>query len=319
MAGHAEGATGNTAFGVVAGVDETEQSLIAVEAAAAEAVLRGLPLRVVHADPFAVAGYAVWRGEDDGSRRWVDQAVERARAVQPSLEVDGVAVRDSAQRTLIEASRSAELVVIGDRGRGVAARVVLGSVAGSLTAHAGCPVMIVRGVGDGDGEGDGEGDGPIVLGVDGSVPADAAAGFAFAEAALRGCGIEAVHAWTGPVSRGPGDMLPPVFDPELVEAEEERLLAEALAGWCEGYPDVPVRRRLVRAPARRALIEAGARARMTVVGSHGHGFVSGRRGRGLLADVAPGSVSRHLLHHAPGRLVVVPDRSQAASPLSDRA
>ncbi|NUP45816.1 MAG: universal stress protein [Catenulispora sp.] len=288
---------------VVVGVDETEQSLTAVEAAASEAVVRGRPLRVVHADPFAIPGYTVWRRPQAGSQQYVDQAVERARAAQPGLMVDGAVVRDSAVRALIEASHSAELVVIGDRGRGTAARAVLGTVAGGLALHSSCPVMIARTGGDPGG--------PIVLGVDGSVPADAAAGFAFAEAALRHCGIDAVHAWTHPVSSGPGDMLPPVFDPELVEAEEERLVAEALAGWCEKYPDVPVHRHLIRAHARHALIEASGQANMTVVGSHGHGFTLANRAHSLLDDITLGSVSQHLLHRTAGLLVVVPHLRRA--------
>lgn len=291
---------GPVAGGVVVGVDETEQSLAAVEAAAFEAMMRDRPLRVVHADPFALPGYAIWRGPEAGAQDWVDRAVEHARAAQPGLVVDGAVVRDSAHKALAEASQSADLVVIGDRGLGTAARAVLGTVAGGLATHAVCPVMIMRDGGDPGG--------PIVLGVDGSVPADAAAGFAFAEAALRGCGIDAVHAWTHPVSRGPGDMLPLVFDPVLVEAEEERLAAEALAGWCEKYPDVPVRRRLVREHTRHALIEAGTQACMTVVGRHGHGFTLDNRSHSLLDDITLGSVSQHLLHRTAGLLVVVPHR-----------
>lgn len=289
---------------IVVGVDETEQSLAAVDMAAAEAVLRDRALLLVHADPFALPGYAVWRGPEVGAQQRVHQAIERARAGRPGLAVDGEVVRESPVRALIEASHDAELVVIGDRDRGAAARIVMGTVAGGLALHGACPVMIVRGAGNPDG--------PIVLGVDGSVPADAAAGFAFAEAALRGCGIEAVHAWTHPVSRGPGDMQPLVFDPVLVQAEEERLVAEALAGWCEKYPDVPVRRRLVRGHPRRALIEAGEKACLTVVGSHGHGFMLAGRSHSLLDDITLGSVSQGLLHRTPGPVVVVPHPHLAA-------
>jgi nucleotide-binding universal stress UspA family protein len=295
---------GPAADGVVVGVDETEQCLTAVDAAAVEAALRGRSLRVIHADPFSTPGYAVWRGPDAGSQQYVDRAVERVQAAQRGLTVEGAVVRDSAAEALVEASRSADLVVIGDRGLGAVARAVRGSVPGGLALHAACPVMIARSGGDPAG--------PIVLGVDGSVPADAAAGFAFAEAALRGCGIDAVHAWTRPVSRGPGDMQPLVFDPALVEAEEERLVAEALAGWCEKYPDVPVRRRLVRAPTRHALIEAGRQACMTVVGSHGHGFTFANRDHSLLDDITLGSVSQHLLHRTAGLLVVVPHLRRAS-------
>ena len=107
--------------------------------------------------------------------------------------------------------------------------------------------------------------------------------------ALRGTGLVALHAWTGPVSTGRGDMLPLVYDPTLVAAEEERVLAEALAGWQGKYPDVTVHRRLVRGHTGRALVEATRDARLVVVGRHGHRAVSGW---------LVGSVTHALLHQA---------------------
>ncbi|MYS44191.1 universal stress protein, partial [Streptomyces sp. SID5998] len=68
-----------------------------------------------------------------------------------------------------------------------------------------------------------------------------------------------------------------------------RLLAEALAGRQEQYPQVPVDHVLVKGDAREALIEASGRAGLLVLGARGHGGFAG-----LLL----GSVSQAVLHHA---------------------
>jgi nucleotide-binding universal stress UspA family protein len=54
-----------------------------------------------------------------------------------------------------------------------------------------------------------------------------------------------------------------------VEAEEERLMSEALTGWQERYPDVTVTKLLVCDKPARALVEASQSAQLVVVGSHG--------------------------------------------------
>ena len=66
------------------------------------------------------------------------------------------------------------------------------------------------------------------------------------------------------------------------------------------YPDVRVQHLLVHGHARHVLAEAGNGAQMIVVGT---------RGRGVLPEVELGSVSSHLVYHAPSPIVVVPQRS----------
>ncbi|MDX3525746.1 universal stress protein [Streptomyces sp. ID05-39B] len=114
--------------------------------------------------------------------------------------------------------------------------MLLGSTAASLAAHSRCPVMVARE--------DSADAGPIVLCVDGSPAGEPAVEFAFAEAALRGTEISAVHVWL------------PDHAPAGTGAEsQERLLAQALAGHAEKYPDVTVRREVASAEARQVLIE----------------------------------------------------------------
>jgi len=286
---------------IVVGIDGSAASLTAVDLAIQEAVLRRRPLRLVHAlfrpypqIPVAPAPYWPSQGElQQQAERFLAEAYARAHAAARDLKIDGEVVSGAAAPVLLDAAHTAELVVVGDRGVGGFPGLRLGSVAGQLAAHAACPVLVAHGGGDSGG--------PVLLGVDGSPASDPAVGFAFEEAALRGAPLLALHGWTGPVSTGPGDMLPLAYDMAVVEAEETRLLAEAVAGWREKYPDVEVRRLLVRRHARGALIDAAARAQLAVVGTRGHGgFI------GLLL----GSVSQAVLHHAASPVVVVPHRAR---------
>ncbi|NJC73533.1 universal stress protein [Planosporangium thailandense] len=274
---------------VVVGVDGSDCSMAAVELAAGEAALRDLPLRVVYAYvwPYLAAppGAAPVSLSDTDLRGDAEQVVregiERARAVAPTVTVTGETVVGGAAGTLLEESRSAALVVVGDRGLGGFTGLLVGSVAVQLTAHATSPVLVAHGRADPAGD--------VLVGVDCSAANEPAIGFAFEEAALRGVAVTALHAWTHPVRGEPGDMLPLVYDAADVEAEEDRALAEALAGWRDKYPDVPVHRRLVRGATRQALIEASGSAQLAVVGS---------RGRGGFTGLLLGSVSQAVLHHA---------------------
>ena len=89
----------------------------------------------------------------------------------------------------------------------------------------------------------------------------------------------------------------PLTDWEGVMADEERVLAEALAGWSEKEPDVEVRQVVVREKAARALLAAGLTAQLLVVGHH--------RGRRL------GSTAHGVLHRANCPVAVVPLAARA--------
>jgi nucleotide-binding universal stress UspA family protein len=282
---------------VVVGVDGSPRSLDAVDLAAHEATLRNAPLHLVYAYvwPYVAApiGPSEARGLErslrDDAEQIVREAADRARATAPTVAVTSEAVVGAPTATLLERSRTASLVVIGDRGHGGFTGLLAGSVAVQLSAHATCPVLVARGRTDPTGD--------VLVGVDGSPASEPAVGFAFEEAALRGVDLTALHAWTDPFSTGPGEILPLAYDAALVEAKEERVLAESLAGWCDKYPDVTARRRLVRGHTREVLIEATEGAQLAVVGS---------RGRGGFTGLLLGSVSQAVLHHAACPVAVVP-------------
>ncbi|NLU80529.1 universal stress protein [Micromonospora sp. HNM0581] len=288
--------TSNSGAPVVVGVDGSEIALHAVRAAAREAAYRRRPLRIVHAFIWPLMGVPLGPAPgapvDGGLRgqaeRYLAEALTEAGKVAPEVVVTGVVIDGTASAVLLAEARDAALVVLGNRGLGGFAELFLGSVAVQVSAHADSPVLVVRGAS--------RADGPVVVGVDGSQLCQEAVRFAFEEAAWRGSELVAVHAWLYPTPAGPGDVLPLVYDLDAFRDEEERLLAEAVAGWSERYPEVPVRRRLVRGSPGRALVAESRTAQLVVVGA---------RGRGTLGGLLLGSVSHAVLHHAHAPLAVV--------------
>ncbi|MFF5056942.1 universal stress protein [Micromonospora sp. NPDC000663] len=282
---------------VVVAVDGSTSALEAVRVAAREAVTRGRPLRVVHAFIWALYGVSVEPAPgapaDSGFRRQADQlvadAVTEAGKVAPDLAVTGAVVEGAPTPVLLAEARNAALLVLGSRGLGGFGGLLIGSVAVQVSARADCPVLVVKG--------EARADGPVLVGVDGSALSAEALGFAFEEASLRGTGLVALHAWIVPV--GPSDLLPVGYDVEALVAEEERELAQAVAGWSQRYPDVPVRRVVAYGAPARMLVQESATAQLTVVGA---------RGRGALAGMLLGSVSHAVLHHAHSPVVVVRNR-----------
>ncbi len=181
---------------VVVGVDGSASALAAVETAAREARRRGASLKVVHAFMWPAMhvplGPSPLGPPEGGLRTMVErllaEAVERAEATEPGLEVAGSVVTGEALTVLEGQSRAAELVVVGSRGMGGFVGLMVGSTAVHLAAHGKCPVLVVRG--------EVRTEGPVVVGVDGSAAGERALDFAFQEAELRGTTLVAVHAWT---------------------------------------------------------------------------------------------------------------------------
>ncbi|HET6479981.1 MAG TPA: universal stress protein [Actinoplanes sp.] len=288
---------------IVVGVDGSAGSLSAVQAAACEAVERGRPLRVVHAFIWPSLGVAVGPAvdgpSDTGMRTFAERiladAIIEAEKAAPGVHATAALVDGAPAPVLLGESRDAVLLAVGNRGLGGFGSLVLGSVALHLTAHADCPVLVVRGPG--------RTTGPVVVGVDGSPGSESAVGFALEAAARRKTSLTAVHAWGAFDSASQQDLLPLANEPGRLEGAERRVLSESLAGWAQRYPEVDIRQETVRGRAAAALIERSQDAQLVVTGA---------RGRGGFAGLLLGSVSQTVLHHA-GCPVVVVRSSMSAS------
>jgi nucleotide-binding universal stress UspA family protein len=278
---------------VLVGADGSETALDAVRWAAEEAALRHAPLRLLTVTPALQPGLWAdpWLGESyrraaaETARAENEAALEVARAAAPGVGCAGEWIVGRPAAVLAEESRLARLTVVGSRGRGGFAGLLLGSVALGLAAEAGSPLVVVRGSGSRPSAPDGGGR-PVVVGVDGSPRSEAAVAVAFEEADLRSAPLVAVHTYLDEVVYPP---LTVEADWERLETEERAMLAERLAGWSGKYPDVRVRGVVRRERAAGVLVEESRYAQLVVVGTRGHGHVTGP---------LVGSVSQALLRHA---------------------
>jgi nucleotide-binding universal stress UspA family protein len=264
-------------YGILVAVDDSAESDAAVRWATREAVLRDAPVTLVHVVMPVVVSWPVallqgsyneW--QEGNAQHVIEQAQKTLRA---SLgEARPPAVRTAVLHAyivpaLVDASKEAQMVVVGSRGMGAIGRTLLGSVSSGLVHHAHCPVAIIHA----DEAQAPDLTSPVLLGVDGSPASEAATALAFDEASRRGVELVALHAWS--------DVgVFPVLGMSWQEYEDEghEVLGERLAGWQEQYPDVTVRRRIVCDQPARWLIDESEHAQLVVVGSHGRGGFPGK-------------------------------------------
>src|SRR5690606_11466224 len=228
------------------------------------------------------------------ARAMLDEAVDEVLdRVDVPVAVERRLVFGEPVPTLIDAASGADLLVVGARGLGGFARLLVGSVSGQCLEHAPCPVAVVRPVDPSQ-----RIDPPrIVVGVDGSDESRRALDWALAEARARGAGLDVVHAWDLPLIGNLGAL---AIDPMLCRDIGRETLDETMSADEASSADVDVQRILARGDAATVLIERGRRADLVVVGA---------RGRGGFAGLLLGSVSRRVAQHASGPVVVVRDGS----------
>ncbi|MFD5835942.1 universal stress protein [Streptomyces collinus] len=287
---------------LVVGVDGSDSSLQAVDWAVDEAARLGLSLRLVHASLWERyegrrPSFSTDRpAEEVLAEHIAASCAERAQLRNPQVKVSSDVLPDDAVSALLHAAHESFALVVGSRGRGDVAGLLLGSVSLAVAARAVCPVFVVRG-----GERNQQGTfRKVMVGVGDSTEGSAAVRFAFREAEARGCSLHAVRAWRRPAHEHVDH---PLVADDAAGAHEERasaLLTAALRDAVRDHPQVDVHRQVVEGPAHKALLDASAEADLAVVGvlrRHGHfGLQLGR-------------VAHALLHHAACPVAVVPQRA----------
>jgi nucleotide-binding universal stress UspA family protein len=140
--------------GILVGIDGSDNSRKALEWAVREAGLRGTSLTVLAVHQVASnhwtgdpETYASDQPETEMVRQAAEDAVQKAvgQAGEPApTSVTVRAVTGVASHELVAASGGADLVVVGSRGGGGFARMVLGSVSSQVASHADAPVVVIR-------------------------------------------------------------------------------------------------------------------------------------------------------------------------------
>jgi nucleotide-binding universal stress UspA family protein len=144
---------------IVVGIDGSWASRTVLRFALEEARLRGASVLVVHAWKHATGGLHTYRAGAPGqqlgglspTRAGTEQEqlerFVRKLASAAHLEITQSAIEGDPAAVLLEAAKGADLLVVGSRGGGGFARLLLGSVSEQCAHHARCPVVIVRTIG----------------------------------------------------------------------------------------------------------------------------------------------------------------------------
>jgi nucleotide-binding universal stress UspA family protein len=285
---------------IVVAVDGSEGSRIAFRWAIAEAELRGSSIEAVHVWQYlpsvGLPGMPVVPTAQmmEWARTLVDGEVSKAPLdTGTSVAIEGTIAEGSPVQHLTEIAADSDLLVVGARGLGGFAALVLGSVSQRSAQQATVPVAIVRE------EATAEARQRVAVGVDGSSGAGLALTWAAEEARRRGAALEVVLAWSFLDQPLTAEDAPKTFANGFDQAAAEAVLADILDRAGDVVADLDVVRTAVCELPAVALLEASERSDLVVVGA---------RGLGGFKRLTLGSVSHQVAQHAIGPVVVVPSR-----------
>lgn len=278
---------------IVVAVDGSERNRSALRWAGTEAAAEGCGLVLVTALRDHVVAVP---GRGNGEQRAALAMLDRARTHLGPLTTDETVttrtVDGAPVEVLLGEAEEARMVVVGKRGLGGFARLLVGSTSIALAGRSPVPVAVVP-----DGWDPQERTGrPVVLGVDPFEPDHNPRHLAFRRAQRMRVPLVAVYGWEAPATYS--------WDADIVsgaisahEQEGQRRFEEFLATWTARFPEVTVRpMRAHRHPAT-AVLDAAEESQLVVLGRHQAGAFGG---------FAVGSVARTVLHYAETPVLVVP-------------
>jgi nucleotide-binding universal stress UspA family protein len=144
---------------VIVGYDGSDGAKVALRVAAGEAQAHGVGLTILaawHPASVNAAAVAFTTVPDsdfstelaDATRTVLEEAKALVHDYAPELEPETLLVEGNAALELIRAGRDAMMLVVGRRGRGAVAELILGSVSHQCVLHSHCPVLVVPHAGD---------------------------------------------------------------------------------------------------------------------------------------------------------------------------
>jgi nucleotide-binding universal stress UspA family protein len=226
-----------------------------------------------------------------------EQLLEEAQLAVSTLVDQGISVSlaalpQTAVEALLEESRTAQAVVVQRRGSSSVGRVFSGATSDTVAAQAACPVVVVRH--DHSQGGDKRG---VVVGV-GAHSGALALEVGISEATARKCPLTAVYVWDLQFSPTFGGSIDPDGE-ELAEATKwaDSVLANAVIEVARTHPDIELHARTIRGVVEDGLLTECESAELLVVERHREAH---------LASIGLGTLTRHLLDHAPCPVIVTP-------------
>ncbi|MCB5165425.1 universal stress protein [Streptomyces bambusae] len=296
---------------VVVAVDGSDHSLKALDWALAAGRAAGAEVVVAHVLPdhaqiWQARRTAVLGEPDDPAPDPVAEAVRRSLDGRGDLPpVRYASLAGAVPDALEEQALRARMLVMGSRGRGGFASLLLGSNSRVCATRAACPVVVVPHAARAANLAGGPAVARVVLGLNPAETADDAVGFAFARAAEHAMPLTVVSAFLDPVAALPLFGTPgaamagvPLEDPAPLIRELERAQQERLAPFRAAHPGVAVASEVGAGDAAGQLVAHSETAALLVVGRH--------RTRRHADSLLMGSVANAALLHARCPVAVVP-------------
>ena len=294
---------------IVVGYDGSPGSRQALDWAAETARNLGGKLTIVHAVNMAmIPGFSMFDGTEyettveNAAKSVLDDGRQLARRYLDDAAITTASDMGTAAGALVELSGEADLVVTGTRARGRLAGGLLGSTSYTVTAHAKCPVVVVRAV-----EGD-ETDGapprpgaerPVLVGVDDSEPSERAVEAAAEVASIAGAPLRIAYVAHSPSMESWAYVETAKAGSEAthkVREHADATLSAAAARAAAAHPELTISTEVLYGEPGPVLAELASNAGLVVVGS---------RGRGGFAGMLLGSTSHRLIHDAACPVMVV--------------
>lgn len=298
-------------YGVLVGYDGSAAAKVALDWAAETARQQDRRLTVLHCVDLSMVGaFPVYDAAtvlpeiEEAGLAVLAEGVERAGAIVGTERVRPLSAVGSGASELVEASRDADLVVTGSRGRGRVLGGLLGSTSYAVTAHAHCPAVVVRAPSESNGSEAAAVPRPgpdraVVVGLDASDASERALEAAAEFAAGAGAPLRlvtvvhpgSIESWMYEETSHAGN------DRSRAAREAaEDLLSRAEDHVQGAHPELSVDTEVLHGEPGHVIGELAAHAGLVVVGS---------RGRGGFTGLLLGSVSHTVIHEAPCPVMVV--------------